>query len=505
VNAESLEEEALNTAKAMVNREIERLTENISNHKGEIIRLQSLIDNYKDQHDVVFAKLTEAMSTIPDWEDRYKNSTLSDDLTVIAKTWNENDVQRISLAEQLSTKSSELTTLQHRQVELIDNLSKKQNKQATVISELGQFQNARKELLEGKSADEVEQLHKKKLVDVDNQVNKTMECRNELIATGKTLEGVISQLIDSTSRLKQEIENLNKNISDWLLNREDELTREQLTQLLAQESSWLTVERTALKALTDAELSAQTKLTERQSRANEHQKRALKPAEEESKESLTTIKEEKEQYVNQKRERITEIGVLFANHKKGTERIKQFEKELTDKSLIAENWCKLNDLFGSASGDKFKVLAQGYTLDVLLGYANTHLKDISQRYLLERVSPDSLSLQVVDLDMLSEVRSVHSLSGGESFLISLSLALGLSSLSSNRMRVESLFIDEGFGSLDADTLRMAMDALERLQTQGRKIGIISHVAEMTERIPTQIQVVKTVNGKSRIEIKGINR
>jgi len=104
--------------------------------------------------------------------------------------------------------------------------------------------------------------------------------------------------------------------------------------------------------------------------------------------------------------------------------------------------------------------------------------------------------------MGGEIRSVHSLSGGESFLISLALALGLSSVSSNRMQVESLFIDEGFGSLDIDTLRIAMDALERLQTGGRKIGVISHVQEMTERIAVQIQVEKINNGKSKISITG---
>ncbi|MFA6871038.1 MAG: SbcC/MukB-like Walker B domain-containing protein, partial [Bacteroidaceae bacterium] len=120
-------------------------------------------------------------------------------------------------------------------------------------------------------------------------------------------------------------------------------------------------------------------------------------------------------------------------------------------------------------------------------------------YELQRI-PNSLALQVVDLDMLGEIRTVHSLSGGESFLISLALALGLSSLSSNRMHVESLFIDEGFGSLDVDTLRVAMDALEHLQTQGRKIGVISHVAEMTEHITTQIRVIKTANGRSKIEV-----
>jgi exonuclease SbcC len=111
---------------------------------------------------------------------------------------------------------------------------------------------------------------------------------------------------------------------------------------------------------------------------------------------------------------------------------------------------------------------------------------------------DKLGLQIIDTDMLNEVRSIHSLSGGEAFLTSLALALGLSSLSSNRMKVESLFIDEGFGSLDSDTLRVAMDALEHLQTQGRKIGVISHVAEMTERIAVRIHVRKTSNDKSEI-------
>ena len=134
-------------------------------------------------------------------------------------------------------------------------------------------------------------------------------------------------------------------------------------------------------------------------------------------------------------------------------------------------------------------------------YANRHLQDLAPRYELQRI-PDTLALQIVDLDMMGEVRSVHSLSGGESFLVSLALALGLSSLSSNRMNVESLFIDEGFGSLDMDTLRIAMDALERLQMQGRKIGVISHVAEMTERIPAQVQVVKTGSGRSKVQVMG---
>ena len=166
----------------------------------------------------------------------------------------------------------------------------------------------------------------------------------------------------------------------------------------------------------------------------------------------------------------------------------------------SERWAKLNELAGSADGAKFRRIAQGYTLDILLNYANVQLRELTRRYRLERV-PETLALQVIDRDMCDEVRTVHSLSGGESFLVSLALALGLSSLSSNRMRVESLFIDEGFGSLDAETLRVAMDALESLRTQGRKIGVISHVQEMTERIPVCVQVSRVGNGKSVVRIE----
>ena len=194
-----------------------------------------------------------------------------------------------------------------------------------------------------------------------------------------------------------------------------------------------------------------------------------------------------------------EYAFRLRSNTENKQKIASQQKELEECRRESERWAKLNDLAGSADGAKFRRIAQGYTLDVLLNYANVQLRDLSRRYRLERV-PETLALQVIDRDMCDEIRTVHSLSGGESFLVSLALALGLSSLSSNRMKVESLFIDEGFGSLDADTLRIAMDALESLRTQGRKIGVISHVQEMTERIPVQIRVSRAGNGRSFLDI-----
>lgn len=206
-----------------------------------------------------------------------------------------------------------------------------------------------------------------------------------------------------------------------------------------------------------------------------------------------------EEMLSQAAQEKTEFTFRLRTHAENEKKVAGLQAELTACREMSERWAKLNELAGSADGAKFRRIAQGYTLDVLLNYANVQLRNLSRRYYLERV-PDTLALQVIDRDMCDEVRTVHSLSGGESFLVSLALALGLSSLSSNRMKVESLFIDEGFGSLDAETLRMAMDALETLHTQGRKIGIISHVQEMTERIPVQVKVSRSGNGRSYLEV-----
>ncbi len=177
----------------------------------------------------------------------------------------------------------------------------------------------------------------------------------------------------------------------------------------------------------------------------------------------------------------------------------EFKEELLLRQKQAHPWQKLNSLIGSADGTKFRNIAQQWTLDILLNHANAQLQALAGRYRLERLR-DSLNLMVVDREMDGEQRSVHSLSGGESFLVSLGLALGLASLTSSRLLIESLFIDEGFGSLDTDTLRVALNALSQLESQGRKVGVISHVSELVDAIPVQVRVVRSGWGASKIVV-----
>ena len=142
----------------------------------------------------------------------------------------------------------------------------------------------------------------------------------------------------------------------------------------------------------------------------------------------------------------------------------------------------LGQVIGSHDGKLFRSFAQSLTLDGLLAVANSHLEELAPRYQLERVPKHDLELQVIDRDLGNEVRSVQSLSGGESFLVSLALALGLSSMSAHDVRVRTLLIDEGFGTLDPATLDSALAVLDALQATGRQVGVISHVPALVERV-----------------------
>ena len=157
-----------------------------------------------------------------------------------------------------------------------------------------------------------------------------------------------------------------------------------------------------------------------------------------------------------------------------------------------ETWDHLNSLIGSAKGDKFRRFAQGLTLDHLIYLANKQLEKLHGRYQLNRKASEELRLEVLDIWQADAARDIKTLSGGESFLVSLALALALSDLVSHKTSIDSLFLDEGFGTLDADTLEIALDALDCLNASGKMVGIISHVESLKERIPAQVAVKKEV-------------
>ena len=185
-------------------------------------------------------------------------------------------------------------------------------------------------------------------------------------------------------------------------------------------------------------------------------------------------------------------------------KIQTKKKEISKLNVELEKWGLLNQMIGDATGNKFANFAQGLTLQNLLVYANRRLENLSDRYLLDKPENDG-ALIVIDKYQGSTSRSVTTLSGGESFLISLALALSLSDMASKNVALDCLFIDEGFGTLDPDSLESALTTLEKLQTESQKtVGVISHVEALKERIDVQIKLRKNAQGYSQIEVSNIH-
>ena len=356
-------------------------------------------------------------------------------LTDFARQWHENTEKLHQLERQESAQKAECESL----ASFLPSLEKQAEESGQLHEKnraaFSSLQAERKKLLNGRSADSVEQEYIRRMEELKERLKKLSATQTEQSGIADQIRGIADQIAKDLTEASADLLRRKAALDKWTADYLDSSGGEPLEVILSR-------------------------------------------------------------YTQEK----TELAFRLRTQTENKAKVSGLQEELNVRRTESERWAKLNELAGSADGAKFRRIAQGYTLDILLNYANVQLRELTRRYRLERV-PETLALQVIDRDMCDEVRTVHSLSGGESFLVSLALALGLSSLSSNRMRVESLFIDEGFGSLDAETLRVAMDALESLRTQGRKIGVISHVQEMTERIPVRVQVSRVGNGKSVVRIE----
>lgn len=219
---------------------------------------------------------------------------------------------------------------------------------------------------------------------------------------------------------------------------------------------------------------------------------------------LPQLKEDQES-LQQLRDLNASLRLRLSENAAARARIQDKQAALAAQTRECQRWDALHALIGSADGKKYRNFAQGLTFEMMVGHANRQLQKMSDRYLLTRDHVQSLELNVVDNYQAGEVRSTKNLSGGESFIVSLALALGLSHMSSKNVRVDSLFLDEGFGTLDEEALDTALDTLASLQQDGKLIGVISHVQALKERISTQITVSPLNGGRSQISGPGCRR
>ncbi|MCB0567676.1 MAG: hypothetical protein KDD01_25190 [Phaeodactylibacter sp.] len=222
----------------------------------------------------------------------------------------------------------------------------------------------------------------------------------------------------------------------------------------------------------------------------------------ESAEYLQGQLQEREEAYGQYQQSIGALIEKLRQHEERRQKAAGLSGQIETQRTEYSRWARLNEIIGMADGKKFRTFAQGLTLQKLTQLANEHLQRLNGRYIINKRGDEDLELEIIDTYQADNRRSMNTLSGGESFLVSLSLALGLSDLAGRNAQIQSLFIDEGFGTLDENTLDLAISTLENLQASGKTIGIISHVKALKERISVQIVVQKRGNGFSSVEVIG---
>ncbi len=376
---------------------------------------------------------------------------------------------------------------------------------AQIGSELASLSAQRAELLDGRDVQQAEQDMVQKLAQVRLELEREQETlsqlKQSLAAKQAELEGLSQQLTEG----KTEQAGL---LASWAQYQQGlQLSEAALLACLEKTTLWVADERKQLSELTQGLVKAQASMDERAAFLNrlnqdnqglDEKIQALYLAyEQDSDEILLAVVSQK---LSESEQHCFGLASTLDKAADAAKSGAELQVKLQAQQQHLELWKNMNDLLGSASGAKFRTFAQSLTLDQLLIRANGQLTDLTPRYLLERVPGTDLAIQVIDRDMGDEVRSVESLSGGESFLVSLALALGLSGINGGGTSIDSLFIDEGFGTLDPDSLDLAISCLDSLQASGRQIGVISHVQTLVERIGTQVRVESLGGGQSRIKV-----
>jgi len=366
--------------------------------------------------------------------------------------------------------------------------------------ELGTVSDERKALYGDKNPDDEENRLNKAVTDAEDAERKARDWHNKLQQKWNTA--------------KARVETLNKSISQ----REPELSRleAEFTTVLspvgfADEDQYLAAK---LPAERRAELNATAKeIDERQTDLKARKKdRETRLANENAKKVTDKTLEELEPQFKEYEVTLKELRDIIAGFKHKLSENTAAKVRIAEKQAAIETqkkeccrWINLHELIGSGDGKKYRNFAQGLTFEMMIGHANQQLQKMSDRYLLIRDYDQPLELNVVDNYQAGEMRSTKNLSGGESFIVSLALALGLSQMASKKVRVDSLFLDEGFGTLDEESLDTALETLAGLQQDGKLIGVISHVPTLKERISTQILVTPQTGGRSQISGFGCSK
>ena len=369
--------------------------------------------------------------------------------------------------------------------------------------EMEEWQEKYKQILNGEEPDAAEQ----RLTAAKDEATKAADTQNENINKLKAelanSKGSHQTMQSQNKTMKENLQEKEKELDLWIeeYNKQLEeksieppfIDRNTIREMLHSAEDWNAIRRE--KDEKEKAVASTTALYQSAEKAHqqhlEHQ-----PAQ--TRDALLAIQQEYQE--RSQRNELIAANARIQNHQEAVKLLGDKAEALNLVTQEKDDWTAITDAIG-ADGKTLRKIAQCYTLSFLIAHANQEIRKFNSRYELQQVK-HSLGIRVIDHDRADDIRDTTSLSGGETFIVSLGLALGLSALSSRNISFENLFIDEGFGTLDPDTLATVIDSLAMLQSsQGKKVGVISHTDTMSERITTQIRIIKNGNsGSSHIEI-----
>jgi exonuclease SbcC len=485
-NSQKLETEVANDKKAA--------EKTLAELKDALTKLRTGFDELKL---VVSGKLQPlGISEIPETE----VEALLESLKSRLKAWQEQVKQKADIEKQIAAIDSEVKRLDAVIDTQVKALTEKQETLERLKKELADGTEERKLLYGDKKPDDEEGRLNKAIADAEKAEKKTRDLNTELQQKLTTAKTHVESLKKRIEQRTPELQKAETDFSVALIPAGFADEKAFLEARLSQEDRESLSSRA--KELDDAGTELKAKQKDRETRlATEIAKKLTNKTLEE----LEPQFKEFEESLKELRDAVAGLKHKLSENRAAKERIKEKQSAIEAQKKECHRWEKLHGLIGSADGKKYRNFAQGLTFELMVSHANRQLEKMTDRYLLIRDDQQPLELNVVDNYQAGEIRSTKNLSGGESFIVSLTLALGLSKMASRKVRVDSLFLDEGFGTLDEEALETALETLSGLQQDGKLIGIISHVSALKERISTQINITPVSGGRSSLSGPGCTK
>lgn len=489
----SIQRDALDKAKEYVTL-TQRKTDTIT-HKKETLE-QTVVRTTQDLK-LATDQLEKIKNTLLQEISPYGLQTLSDKtlnaLTARRNQWIARENKKTSIEKEIATRKTDKTHYQKQLTHFETTLSNEKNAYQTLTKQSAALKETRHKLFGNKSPDQEEKRATYLLLENEAALEETRKTFHTASQALVTLQASLTDMNQALQKRDSSLKVSEDNFVSTLQNSSFPNEPSYLNACLPEETRIQLQHR--LQKLSDDQIELEAKLRETTTLYQTEKSKKI------TKNTIDPLIHERDEISHSLKSllpQIIEINLQLSNNKnlrnKQQERVKAIEAQ----SKEFTRWDTLHELIGSNDGKKYRLFAQGLTFEMMIWHANRQLQKMSDRYLLIRDSDQPLTLNVIDTYQAAEIRTTKNLSGGERFIVSLSLALGLSQMASKNVRVDSLFLDEGFGALDDEALDTALETLSGLQQEGKLIGVISHVQALKERIGTQIQVSSHTGGRSLI-------